>query len=101
MDDELQTEIAFLLAAGWSWVGNRLTHPKDDAVWRTYDPTTNQRTFCPKWIEQCQQLDAEFDQAARLRGLDAIEGKIWSLPRPCQFAVDVSWETIDQKQPFR
>jgi hypothetical protein len=52
-------EIRCLLDAGWTWDGDKLVHPRDKDLWRTYT-----RVDSPK-IGSSQRFDAEIEQAVR------------------------------------
>jgi hypothetical protein len=51
-------EIQCLLAAGWTWDGDKLVHPKDKDVWTMY-----KRTF--SHASRTGDFDAEVKQAVR------------------------------------
>ena len=62
---DVGVEIADLLEHGWTWVGDRLTHPNDKELWRTYDLATNQCTPSPKLIAWRKQVFDEFVRATK------------------------------------
>jgi hypothetical protein len=51
-------EIQCLLAAGWTWDGDKLVHPRDKDVWTMY-----KRTFSR--MSRVEHFDAEIAQAVR------------------------------------
>ncbi len=52
-------EIRCLLDAGWTWVGDKLVHPRDKGIWRMYIKVNS-----PK-IGSSQRFDADIEQAIR------------------------------------
>lgn len=51
-------EIQCLLAAGWTWDGDRLVHPVHEDVWTRYERTFSHRS-------RVEHFDSEVAQAVR------------------------------------
>jgi hypothetical protein len=56
----IEEEIRALRAAGWTWDGERLVHPRDKDVWTEY-----RRISSLAIAARSAQFDAEIDQAVR------------------------------------
>jgi len=62
---DVREEISRLLGKGWTWEGDRLTHPTDKDLWRVYDLVKNECTRSPKYADIEKQFDDDVEKAMK------------------------------------